>query len=352
MSDELVKKALEEEGFDENNFQQNLLRERSERIPPVTDTMWNQVLEEHRKLVDEFLEVNTHLSNHSKKQYKSALRIWFYFVYESLNNKHISKITKRDFLRYMSYLDNRKMSSSGKAFKKSAVSSLNNYIEAVVAEDDERFATFRTFTKGLPPIPKNQTYKKVLVTKEEYKEMMDVLKSDENYLGMAWLATAFNVGARRAEIIQFNIEILNQEFDDKKGFVMSNEVRGKGASDEGKRISFIVNKEAFDYMKQWVDVRDYKHECIFTVTGRDGEVKQMGVEWADYFCRNVLSDIVGRRINPHIFKASAITHLLQDGVDITLVSKYIAHHNDISTTSIYDLRDFEEEKSKIYGNDK
>jgi len=35
-------------------------------------------------------------------------------------------------------------------------------------------------------------------------------------------------------------------------------------------------------------------------------------------------------------------------VDINIVSKYIAHHNDISTTQIYDLRDFEEEKNEIF----
>lgn len=350
MSQDLIAKALEEEGFDENKFQENLLRERSERLPPVTDEMWENVLKEHKDLVDEFLEVNTHLSDHSKKQYRSALRIWFYFVYDSLNNKHISKITKRDFLRFMSFLDSRKMSSSGKSFKKSAVSSLNNYIEAVVAEDDVKYEKFRSFTKGLPPIPRNQTYKKVLVTKEEYKEMMDALESDENYLGMAWLATAFNVGARRAEIIQFKTELLDYEFDEKKGFVVSNELRGKGRSSEGKIIDFMINKEALKYMKLWVDKRGYRHEYIFTVDGRDEEPRQMGLDWADIFCKNVLSNIVGRRINPHIFKASAITHLLQDGVDITLVSRYIAHHENVSTTAIYDLREFEEEKSKIFGN--
>lgn len=62
-----------------------------------------------------------------------------------------------------------------------------------------------------------------------------------------------------------------------------------------------------------------------------------------------MSDIIGRRINPHIFKASAITHLLEQGVPMNLVSKYVAQHNDISTTqTFYDLRDFEEEKGQIF----
>lgn len=30
------------------------------------------------------------------------------------------------------------------------------------------------------------------------------------------------------------------------------------------------------------------------------------------------------------------------------MSKYIAHHEDISTTQIYDLREFEDEKNEIF----
>ncbi len=76
----------------------------------------------------------------------------------------------------------------------------------------------------------------------------------------------------------------------------------------------------------------------------------MSESWAEYFCSDVLSDILGRRVNVHIWKASCISHLLEQGIPIELVSKYVAMHNDISTTvNHYDLRDFAEEKNKIFG---
>ncbi|MNG21346.1 hypothetical protein D3C84_1056970 [compost metagenome] len=105
-----------------------------------------------------------------------------------------------------------------------------------------------------------------------------------------------------------------------------------------------------DYWKLWLDKRGYESEYIFTSTyGK--EPKQISESWADYFCSDVLSDILGRRINPHIFKASAITYLLEiKKIPIELVSKYIAQHEDVSTTmKFYDLRSFEEEKNKIFG---
>jgi integrase len=325
-----------------------MLRQRAEKLPEVDQEKWNTVDEEHRNLVQEFLDVNQ-FREKTRKQYTSSLKQFFYWVQSSLNGKKLYKISKRDFLRYISFLSNRGMSSSGIGLKKAAVSSLNNYIENVVAEDDSNYETFRNFTRGLPAIPKTQTYEKVKITREEYELMMNTLEEDENYLGMAWLATAFNVGARRAEIVKFKSEILDYPIPEGQSYVLSHTIFGKGRG-EGKPLQYMVNTEALKYMKLWIEKREFDHEYIFT-TKYNGEVNQMSESWADYFCSDVLSDILGRRINPHIFKASAITYLLEvKKIPIELVSKFVAQHNDISTTTKhYDLRDFEEEKNSIFG---
>ncbi|MGZ9868112.1 tyrosine-type recombinase/integrase [Priestia endophytica] len=329
-------------------IEKNMLRERAKPLPEVTDERWSKVNDDYRMLVEEFISVQNH-SPQTKKQYISGLKQFGWYICDSMNNKPLYKITKRDVLRYISYLrDNRKLSSSALSFKKACVSSLCNYIENVVADEDENYKTFRNFTRGLPAIPKNKVYEKVKVTYDEYKEMMKVLEGDENYLGMAWLATAFNVGARRSEIIQFKTEILDYPFPEDATFIYSHNVRLKGAGEDGKIEPYMINKEALEYMKLWVEKRGYDCEYIFsTKYGTDG--KQMSKSWADYFCTNILSDILGRRINPHLFKASCVTYLLEMGVKLELVSKYVAHHEAVGTTiSHYDLRDFEEEKNQIF----
>lgn len=328
-------------------IEQNMLRKRAQKLPEVTDDMWSQVDQEHQDLVSEFLDANS-FRDKTKKQYRSTLRQFFWWVHTSLNGKKLYKITKRDFIRYQSFLKNRGMSSSGIALKKASVSSLNNYLENVVAEDDPNYKTFRNFTRGLPAIPKTVTYEKVKVTYDDYKLMMDTLEEDENYLGMAWLATAFNVGGRRAELVQFKTELLDYPINEDQSYVMSHKVFGKGKG-EGKVLEYMVNLEAIKYMRLWHEKRGYDHEYIFT-TQYGGEPKQISESWADYFCSDVLSDILGRRINPHLFKASCITYLLEvKKIKLELVSKYIAHHEDVSTTiKHYDLRNFEEEKNQIF----
>jgi integrase len=329
-------------------FNSNMLRDRAQPLPTVTDEMWSKVNDDYRNLVQEYIDVQSH-SSQTKKQYTSALKQFGWYLYSSMNNKPFYKVSKRDFLRYASYLrDNRKLSSSAQQFKKAAVSSLCNYIESVVAEEDDNYLRFRNFTRGLPPIPKNKVYDKVKVTYEDYKLMMEVLEEDGNYLGIAWLATAFNVGARRSEIIQFRTEILNYEFPEDATFIYSHNIRLKGRGEDGKVEPYMINREALKYMKLWVEKRGYESEYIFS-TNYAGEIKQMSVSWADYFCTDILSDILSRRINPHLFKASCITYLLEQGVPLEIVSKYVAHHENVATTiAHYDLRSFEQEKNQIF----
>ncbi|MNK45803.1 Tyrosine recombinase XerC [compost metagenome] len=326
----------------------NTLRDPAKKLPEVTEEMWQQVNEDYRILAEEFITVQD-LSPASKKQYTSVLRQFGWYMYSAMNNKFFYKISKRDFMRYLSYLrDNRKMSSSAIGLRKSIVSSLCNFIENIIAEDEENYKSFRNFTRGLPPIPKNRVYEKVKVTKDEYDMMMKLLEEDENWLGMAWLATAFRVGARRSEIIQFKTEILKYPIPEGQSYVLSHIVRGKGKSTDGKPLEYMIPLDVIPYWKKWVESRGYESEYIFT-TKYGNEIKAMSSAWADDFCANTLSDMLERRINVHIFKNSCVTYLLESGIDINLVSKFVAHHNDISTTQIYDLRDFEDEKNQIFG---
>lgn len=329
-----------------------MLRERAEKLPEVTDEMWKEVNEENRLIVEEYFETSQQLSKETLIQYRSGLRQFFWWVRIKCKNKPLKDIKKSEFIKYRSYLINHGLSSSSLGFKRSSVSSLCNFIENIYSEENEEYASFRNFTRGLPPIPKNQVYEKIKVTEEEYKEMMNVLEEDKDYLGMAWLAVAFNMGGRRGELIQLKTEILDYPHHvnskgETQNYRFSHVVRGKGRGRDGKPLKFMINNEAIKYLKQWVDNRGYEHEYIFTVK-YGGEYKPLSKQWANDFCERKLSVIAGRRINPHLFKASCITFLLEQGHDIKTVSRHIAHHESVETTQIYDLRTDEDERDNIF----
>lgn len=317
----------------------NMVRDRALKLSTVTDDMYNKCNKETRQMIQEFFDNKSALSPDTRVQYTSALRQFAYWIYENANDKPLYKIKKRDFTRFMSYLVNRGMSSSGLKFKKSACSSLCGYILDNVVEDDEmeEYDSFRNFTTAFKDIPLNYVYEKIPISEDEYNKLKEVLLDDENYMGLAWVVCAFNCGARRGGIVQFKVDCIKEGIPEGKTYILSNKVREKGRSKDGKICQYMLNKECIEYINLWLEHRGYEHEYIFT-TNYNG-IKQASREWAESFCANTLSDILGRRINPHLFKSSAITFLLSQGKDIKVVSKYVAQHNDISTTQkFYDLR--------------
>lgn len=329
------------------NIEMNMLRERAIPLPEVTEEMFESCNPHNVMLVKQYLETSNTLSVDTLRQYKSALYQFTYYLKQNLMDKPFYKVKKFDFKRYMSYLVSRNMSSSGLKLKKSVVSAFcKKFIETFIVEEYEEYATFRNFTCDVIDIPNNRTYNKLPITEEEYNLMMKTLVEDENYMGAAWVATMWQVGCRRSECIQFKSEIVDYDAGD-KNYVLSHIVRGKGKGMDGKPIRYMIPLDVITHIKKWLEVRGYENEYIFT-TKYNGEISMMSKGWANQFCTDVLSDIVGRRINVHLFKNSCVTYLLEKGVDMKLVSKYVAHHESTETTAIYDLRDDESERDSIF----
>lgn len=331
------------------HIEMNMIKDKAKKLPEITEDEFEQCNKENVDMVKEFLRANKQLSRETLLQYLTCLRQFFYFIMTDARNKPFYKVTKRDFINYLGYMQERGLSSSAIKLRKSACSSFCNYIENIVADDMEECRDFRNFTRGMPAVNKTQVYDKIPISKDEYDKILAVLEERNDYLGIAWTATAFNVASRRAEIVQFKTEILNYPIKDGKNYVKSHVVRGKGGGTDGKPIKYMIPIEVLKHWRKWIEVRGYESDYIFTTRARNGEARPMSKDWANKFCTNVLSKILGRRINPHLFKASCITYLLEQGKDMKLVSKYIGQHNDISTTSNhYDLRSFEDEIDDLF----
>lgn len=351
MTSDINQQIIEEKDDKKNEVQMHMLRERAEKAEDITDEMFLSCNKENRDLYKEYFAVMKTLSADTAKQYKTCLKQFFYFVYTDLKDKPIYKISKRDFMKYMAFMQERNLSSSAISLRKSAVSSLCNYIENIVADDDpDTYGTFHNFTRGLPALPKTQVYEKKFVTQEEYEIMKDYLLKHNKYLALAWLIGIYHIGCRRAELIQFKTELLDYPVVEGTNYIYSHLVRAKGRGVEGKQAKFMIPVEVLKYWKLWVDNRGYDSEYIFTSKIK-GVIKPIGKNWGNRLCEEVLSPVLGRRITVHNFKASIVTRLLNEGVDMNIVSKEIAKHNDISTTqTFYDLRTFEDEKKDIFKN--
>lgn len=324
-----------------------MLKERAKKSIPITDKMWKLINKDYRNLVNEFLREQRTVQ--TKKQYTSALRQFGWYLYNELNNKEYWKITKREANNYVNYLLDLNMSSSAIGLKKSALSSLNNYIETYIVDDDKNYSSFRNFMRGLKPVDKTITNdKSQVITIDEYNHAIKELEKRNMLLEVAWLSMAFYTGSRRNEIRQLKTEIVNYKIEKNATYITSHIIRGKGKGQMGKVFSVNIPLNALRHASYYVETRGFEHEYIFSYKDKRGAESVIYESWANDFCDKTLSKILGRKITPHVLRHSSITMYLEKGVDIDIVSKFVAHHEDVATTQIYDHRNNSGAKNDLY----
>lgn len=333
-------------------IKRNMLRERAEKLPEVTDEMWEKVNSYNREKVEEFLAESVHLSERTLQQYKSGLRIFYHWIEETLHGKKIYEIKKRDFMRFQNYLVRRGMASSSIKFKRSAVSSLNKYLINFY-EDEPEYATFRNFVEGVPNPSPNKVYDKKPLTFEEIELITKTLKEDEEWQILAMFKFMYASACRRSEAIQILKEVVNYEpIKDSDGNVTdvyrTHPVRAKGRGEQGEIRPLLFDKEALEYMKKWLEVRGDDDCKYLFVSKQDGEYRQIHESTVNYWFREIISDIVGRRVNPHIVRSSRSTHMLEEGKDIKVAQKLLGHKQSSTTEQFYDLREDDEDITEFF----
>lgn len=337
---------------DNKKFETNQLRERATKNKPITDEMWEKVNPFNRNLVHEFLEESTHLSPKSTIQYKSALREFYYWVYEALNDKKIFEIKKKDFMRFQNSLVRRGVSSNGIKMKRSSISSLNKYLINFY-EDEDDFKTFRNFVEGVQNPSPNKVYNKIPLSKEEYKLICDTLEEDGQYQILAALKTLYASACRRSELIQLKKETVELEpIKDKEGnptkMYRTAPIRAKGKGEQGEIRPLIIDEDSINAIKKWLEVRGEDDNPYIFVSKYAHEINQINVSALNYWFTDIISDICGRRVNVHLTRGSRATHSLSDGADIKLVKSLLGHKDIATTQNFYDLRDDDGELDGLF----
>ena len=121
-----------------------------QRIKAITDEEWRECNAFNRDIWADFIENSTQLSDKTLDAYKSNLKIWFNWVRLNLNDKPQTEIKPREYLRFQNWLVNIGHSSADIANKRSAISSLNNYIEVYYSDEYPMFRNF--INKSICPL--------------------------------------------------------------------------------------------------------------------------------------------------------------------------------------------------------
>jgi len=340
------------EELNSKEFETNQLRDRATKNKPVTEEMWDKVNPFNRNLVNEFLEESTHLSPRSAIQYKSALREFYYWVYETLNNKKVFEIKKKDFMRFQNSLVRRGVSSNGIKMKRSSISSLNKYLINFY-EDEDDFKTFRNFVEGVQNPSPNKVYNKVALSKDEYQLICETLEEDGQLQILAAIKILYASACRRSELIQLKKDVIHSEpILDKDGnptkMYKTAPIRTKGKGEQGNIRPIIIDEESIVAIKKWLEVRGEDDNPYIFVSRYRGEVRQVDVSALNYWFTDIISDIANRRVNVHLLRGSRATIALSEGADIKSVSKLLGHADISTTQNFYDLREDDDDLDGLF----
>jgi site-specific recombinase XerD len=318
-----------------------------EKLAEVTKEWFDaNVNKLNRSLTNEFLN-QAHLSPQTLSQYKSALYQFFKFVFDECDNKAITNLKPRDALKYQNFLINRDLSSSAVKFKRSAVSSLCGYIELYYNEDYPLFRNI--YNKKIPNPSKTLRNEKQPLTREEFDLLVNTLKEREEWQMVAYILFSYSSGCRRSESVQLLKEVVtysNAKGKDgnDKNYYFTNPIRCKGKGREGLVRKLILGEDAMEAIVKWLEVRGEDDcEYVFVKKTKKGKINQLSTSALNYWCQEIFTEIIGRRVHPHQLRSTRATHLVAlDGKDIKSAQKLLGHSSS-ETTEIYVVRNTDDD---------
>jgi len=144
----------------------------------------------------------------------------------------------------------------------------------------------------------------------------------------ALLLTMYNTGARVSEITA-----LRQEQVQFAGTSLDN-LTGKGR----KERSIPLWSNTAQVLKAWFHELERTSTTIAFPSHRGRQLSRNGV---DYILQQAVGragtrcpSLIGKRISPHVVRHTTAIHLLQSGVDISLIALWLGHES-IETTHVY-----------------
>lgn len=297
----------------------------------TTPELLKQVNEENIYLMNEFLDYLKSIDRAKTTiyQYEQDLNIFWVWNLQNNGNKDFIKITKREFSKFQNHaLNEWKWSPKRTRRVKSVISSLSNFIENILDEEEE-FSGYRSVIKKIEN-PVNETVReKTVFESDEIQKLLDYLVEKKQYMKACVLALAVYSGRRKAEIPRFKVSYFEEENVMFGSLYKTPEkVVTKGRGSKGKLLYLYVLKNPFDpYLKLWLEERTrlgIASEWLFPLkngTEWDND-RQLNIStmdsWTDGF-----TNFLGKDFYWHSLRHMFTTQLSQNNIPSSVIQEII-----------------------------
>lgn len=231
---------------------------KTNRVLTTTEEEIKNILPENLDLMEEFLEYleTTDHSQESIKVYKSNLNIFFVYCLNNLKNKDFVDIKKRDIMNFQNYMVKNNLSPARIKNIKSTLSSLSNFIESIL-DEDEKWENFKNIINKIPSPIGQAVREKTVLEDEDCQKLLDYLVEKKKYQQACAFALAWASGRRKSELLRIKRSHLNDESLMYGSLYKTPEkIKTKGRG-KGKLLNVYILKSKFKkYFDLWMEERE------------------------------------------------------------------------------------------------
>lgn len=188
--------------------------------------------------------------------YKADLRVIWVLVLDLANNKFFVDLSKRDISKIQNHCLNVFGWSPARMRRvKSTMSSLSNYIEAML---DDEFEDYRPIVRKIENPPASAVREKTILEDEQLEDLLEYLVEKKKYDKACMLAMAMHNGRRKSELPRMKVSYFTDENIIYGSLYRSPEtVTTKGRGSRGKQLTIYTLKNGFQkYLDLWLKYRE------------------------------------------------------------------------------------------------
>lgn len=163
----------------------------------VTPELLAQVNPENIELGKDFIDYLRSIDRASSTldAYANDLNIFWVYLVQHCNNKFFIDLSKREIAKYQSHcLTEWKWSPARMRRVKSTLSSLSNYVEAIL---DDEYENFRPIIRKIENPVNEKVMTKTVFEESQLNKLLDVLVEKDRYDQACMLSLAINSGRRK-----------------------------------------------------------------------------------------------------------------------------------------------------------
>ena len=251
------------------------------------------------------------------KGYDNDLLIVFTYIRENLNNKDFQKLTTRDIIAIQNWLVENGNSSARIRRIKSAISSLSNYCEDILADDEPEFDGYRSIVRKIQNPALQPVREKTVWKDEELESLLSLLVEKEQYEKACFVALAMYGGRRKAELCRFKVS----DFDQDKLVCGGALYKSAPILTKGQKYleCYTLAKKFSPYLELWLKDREKNNiDSEWLFPNKDNQSEHIGISTVNSWAIS-LSNMSGRDFYFHSLRHYYCSALIKAGIPDSVI---------------------------------